>query len=421
MTFSTQIYRHGVFQIHDRTASLTGTMFPGTIVPIRQRWPSILSFQNEFVESSSMMWPFPADDPIPPPALTQVYENLFRILSDEAKQIEEYPEPLKTLMTNGSDGDRTIGGHGPFGTNVTNPIPVNGPIGQILYLSSLRLNDERILFHRLGSIGKIDVFECVDVKCTDWKLLYLDMYHPRKSKIAPEGYSIAGENVLLSGVTHLVTDFPRRLYYGIVEYSEKRFGISIADPSIRLRVEAIDFVRPPQHLAIVEENRLRWVSGPKDVVRELISETLDAQHSIYETLTKFRELEVDGKNGLPIDGIAVPEVAFFPIGMAIHSLFKWRQDEPYELADKLCENVLRENIDDGSFEMTVPEAMYAFQAGFPKYQKILFAIDATPSAVAMELSGLFSTKQNYLVGTALVAIIAIILKAMKRIVEERAG
>ena len=93
-----------------------------------------------------MMWPFPADDPIPPPALTQIYENIFRILSDEAEQIEEYPEPLKTLMTKGSDGDKTVDGHGPFGTNVTNPIPVNGPIGQILYLSSLRLNDERILF-----------------------------------------------------------------------------------------------------------------------------------------------------------------------------------------------------------------------------------------------------------------------------------
>ena len=367
------------------------------------------------------MWPFPADGPIPPPALTQAYENLFRILSDEAEQIEEYPEPLKTLMINGSDGDQTIGGHGPFGTNVANPIPVNGPIGQILYLSSLRLNDERILFHRLGSIDKIDVFECVDIKCTDWKLLYLDMYHPRKSKTAPKGYSIAHENVLLSGVTYLVTDFPRRLYYGIVEYSEKRFGISIADPSIRLRVETIDFVRPPHHLAIVEENQPRWVSSPKDVVQELISETLNAQHTIYETLMKFRELEVDGKGGLPVDEIAIPEVAFFPIAMAIHSLFKWRQDEPYELADKLCENVLRENIDDGSFEMTVPEAMYAFQAGFPKYQKFLFAIDDTPSAVAMELSGLFSSKQNYLVGTALVAISAIILKAMKKVVEQRAG
>jgi hypothetical protein len=371
--------------------------------------------------SSSMMWPFPADDPIPPPAITQMYENLFRILSDEAEQIEEYPEPLKTLMAKGSDGDKTVGGHGPFGTSVTNPIPVNGPIGQILYLSSLRLNDERILFHRLGSVDKIDVFECVDIRCTEWKLLYLDMYHPRKSKIAPEGYSIAEENVLLSGVTHLVTDFPRRLYYGIVEYSEKRFGMSIADPSIRLRVEAIDFVRPPHHLEIVEENRRRWVSSAKDVVRELISETLDAQHTIYETLMKFHELEVDGKGGLPIDEVAIPEVAFFPIAMAIHSLFKWCQDEPYELADKLCENVLRENIDDGSFEMTVPEAVYAFQAGFPKYQKFLFAIDDTPLTVAMELSGLFFTKQNYLVGMALVAISAIILKAMKQVVEECTG
>ena len=39
----------------------------------------------------------------------------------------------------------------------------------------------------------------------------------------------------------------------------------------------------------------------------------------------------------------------------------------------------------------------------------------------MDLSGLFFTKQNYLVGMALVAISAIILKAMKHFVEECTG
>ena len=365
-----------------------------------------------------MMWPFPADDPIPPPALTQMYENLFRILSDEAEQIEEYPEPLKTLMTTGSDGDKTVGGHGPFGTSVTNPIPVNGPIGQILYLSGLRLNDERILFHRLGSIDKIDVFECVDIKCTDWKLLYLDMYHPRKSKIAPEGYSIAGDNVLLSGVTYLVSDFPRRLYSGVVEYSEKRFGISIADPTVRMSLERSNFERPPHHLKMIEDNQSRWTSLAKNLIQELISETMDAQHQIYQTLMKFQEWKVDGKGQLPLEEIAIPEIGFFAVAMAIHSLFEWRQDDPSDLADKLCEMVLRENVEDGYLQMTESEAVHTFQANFPKYRRLLFAIEETPLTIAMELSGLFVTKQNYLIGTTLVAVSGIILKAMKAVVQE---
>jgi hypothetical protein len=181
-----------------------------------------------------MVWPFPANDPVLSPAVEQIYENLFRILSDEAEQIAEYPEPLRTLMIKGSDGDENIGAYGPFGTSATNPIPVNGPIGQLLYLSSLRINDQRILFHRLGSVQNVDIFECVNVKGTNWKLLYLDMYHPRKSRRAPEGFSIATDNVLLSGVTYQVADFPNSLYSGIVDYSETRFGISIADPLIRV-------------------------------------------------------------------------------------------------------------------------------------------------------------------------------------------
>src|SRR3546814_10801196 len=53
-------------------------------------------------------------------------------------------------------------GSGPFGFTETNPIPVNGPIGQLAYLSRLETQSgQRILFHRLGAIDKVDVFEAV--------------------------------------------------------------------------------------------------------------------------------------------------------------------------------------------------------------------------------------------------------------------
>src|SRR3546814_6579765 len=53
-------------------------------------------------------------------------------------------------------------GSGPFGFTETNPIPVNGPIGQLAYLSRLETQSgQRILFHRLAAIDKVDVFEAV--------------------------------------------------------------------------------------------------------------------------------------------------------------------------------------------------------------------------------------------------------------------
>jgi len=69
-----------------------------------------------------------------------------------------------------------------FGLILTNPIPVNGPIGEVIYLSSLRqLGKTKILFHRIGSIDGFDVFESVSVDGKTWDIFYLDMFHPRKS------------------------------------------------------------------------------------------------------------------------------------------------------------------------------------------------------------------------------------------------
>jgi hypothetical protein len=365
-----------------------------------------------------MVWPFPANDPVLPPAVEEFYENLFRLLSDEAEQIEQYPEPLKSMMIAGFNGDQNPGAKGPFGTSATNPIPVNGPLGQILYLSSLRQSDQRILFHRLGSTEDIDIFECVNLEGTDWTLLYLDMYHPRKSRRAPEGYSIAADNVLISGVTYEVADFPRSLYGGIVEYSEKRFGISIADPLVRIAIEGKSFTRWPPPLHRPQENESGFVPAKRNIVQELTSATTDAQHDLYETLMKFNEWEVDGKSQLPTDEIALTEITFLPIAMAVRLLFDWHPGDPTSLADEVSTNVLTENIDGGSLEMTMPEATLALERGYTRYQELLDLKNDDPTAFAMRLSQQMIKKQNYLVGMMLAAKCAIHIKAMKQIIAE---
>src|SRR3546814_13912845 len=72
-------------------------------------------------------------------------------------------------------------GSGPFGFTETNPIPVNGPIGQLAYLSRLETQSgQRILFHRLGAIDKVDVFEAVTFDGSGWFIFFVDLYHPRR-------------------------------------------------------------------------------------------------------------------------------------------------------------------------------------------------------------------------------------------------
>jgi hypothetical protein len=37
------------------------------------------------------------------------------------------------------------------------------------------------MFHRLGSLGGIDAYEVVSLDGEVWDILFLDLYHPRKS------------------------------------------------------------------------------------------------------------------------------------------------------------------------------------------------------------------------------------------------
>jgi len=95
----------------------------------------------------------------------------------------------------GEPCDRLQGAQGDFGRCSTNPVPVNGPPGEIKYLARLRCSCGcGLMFHRLGSLqvaginGNVDVYECVCLEGKHWDVLYLHPYHPRRSIITPEGY-----------------------------------------------------------------------------------------------------------------------------------------------------------------------------------------------------------------------------------------
>lgn len=95
------------------------------------------------------------------------------------------PLEIRALLEAGPATDEIPGSSGEFGRDPRNPVPVNGPIGQALY-PSLTMNPGQFVFaHRLGSLGKVDVFETVTSDGSHWDLLYLSLYHPRKSRKAP--------------------------------------------------------------------------------------------------------------------------------------------------------------------------------------------------------------------------------------------
>jgi hypothetical protein len=142
-------------------------------------------------------------------ALRAVFEKIRRVLEDEEFQIELLPPPLQSILRTCPGYDRDPRGTGPFGYSETNPIPVNGPIGELAYLSKLETeNGERILFHRIGAIDKIDVFEAVTFSGTQWFILFADMYHPRRSRLLPEGFRFTKEVPQFSGFHKRCDAFP---------------------------------------------------------------------------------------------------------------------------------------------------------------------------------------------------------------------
>lgn len=192
------------------------------------------------------------------PELQKLFALRHRLLNDEEFQLQGVNPVVQSLITAGGAHDARPDGKGAFGCCETNPIPVNGPIGELTYLSKLETDrNEHVIFHRLGAIDTIDVFEAVTFSGSEWFLFFLDMYHPRKSKLAPSGFHLIEELTGLSGFHNFCPEFP-------YDYVDKRHKVEdLVGLSYMPTGNIIDalqkrvFVRPAAHKIKVDLIRKR--------------------------------------------------------------------------------------------------------------------------------------------------------------------
>jgi len=196
-------------------------------------------------------------------ALKEALGLIHRILEDEQYQLEMTGPALKEMIAKCPVYDRDPRGNGPFGFSEANPIPVNGPIGELAYLSRLEtVRGERILFHRICAINKIDVFEAVTFSGSEWFIFFLDLYHPRRSRATPDGFHFTKEAPQFSGFHKFCENFP----YDFVEMkqSERKFGLSMAYITITKVMQQIQnrvYQRPLAHNAKLDLVRSRQTSS----------------------------------------------------------------------------------------------------------------------------------------------------------------
>jgi hypothetical protein len=196
-------------------------------------------------------------------AVNELFEKISRILEDEQFQLELAPAALKEILVKCPAYDRDPNGMGPFGLSEANPIPVNGPVGELAYLSNLETaQGQRLLFHRIGSVGTIDVFEAVTFSGSEWFIFFVDFYHPRRSRVTPDGFRFSKQANQFSGFHRFCKNFP----YDFAEMKQSGEGsvVSLAYMAIGKVSQQIQngaFKRPLAHKAKLDIVKGRLTSS----------------------------------------------------------------------------------------------------------------------------------------------------------------
>jgi hypothetical protein len=192
----------------------------------------------------------------PSPEVEAFFKKIRRMLEDEAVQNRRYLPEHQQLMAAGGAVDEVPGAVGDFGRDVRNPIPVNGFLGELVYVSQLVVaTGSHVMGHRVGAVDKTDVYETVALDGSRWDLLYFDMYHTRKSRRLPSGYRTASQPFLLA-TNYTVAEFPVGIHEAMRDCTARVFDQPLVSPQFRDETLFRGFSRPPGHLQALQAVRL---------------------------------------------------------------------------------------------------------------------------------------------------------------------
>lgn len=203
-----------------------------------------------------------------PPEVAKLFDKINELLNNKKLQNSLLPPEVKSIIESGLSVDELPGASGDFGRNSKNPIPVNSPIGEIIYLSNLiTSNASFLLSHRLGSLNSIDVYELVSADGAQWDILFLSYYHPRKLRKAPTGLTIRTPGKAapyIFATNSYVPSFPVGMSDAVAESSQRILGVPLRSPLIREALERGSFRRPAVHMAKLKALSALGFILPKD-------------------------------------------------------------------------------------------------------------------------------------------------------------
>ena len=179
--------------------------------------------------------------------LNSNFEKVFQLLMDDNLQIRLLPESFRSRLKKNVSG-RDFGND--FGTSISNPIRVNGVLGEVTYITKLRTPDGRgVIGHRIFSVGEIDVYELTTLDLSSWFVLYFDMYWDSKDNLTPAGLVFGlPEGPALSAVNKTVPEFPANFWNILRNETVSMIGFPAIRPSIKQDLSKGPINKPKAHI-----------------------------------------------------------------------------------------------------------------------------------------------------------------------------
>lgn len=189
----------------------------------------------------------------------KIYDYALQVMNDVELQNQRLDEGTRAKILAGIACNEIPGASGDFGHDKSNPIPVNGPVGEFTYLSRLRMRSTggRVFFHKLHTIDGIDEFALTNVSGQFVDHLYLDPGHPRQTYWYPHNYYLEREGVQPRGITTTCPDFPAGLYKLIKKEAKIWLGVDVAEKE----AQAIDVEQAKKSLRQWERDKEDYISG----------------------------------------------------------------------------------------------------------------------------------------------------------------
>lgn len=203
--------------------------------------------------------------------------------------------------------------YGPFGS-VTNPIPVNGVGGEIIYINRLRTKAGRgFFYHRPGSWNSdlsphpLDGYELLSIDGESSCTLWFSPYHPRRSTLVPAGLTLLPfpknetEKIIIRtpgfGTNIAVNDFPA----GLPAVVEERLNHEMPDLGSAMARRIVDALSK-----IDLSYKIDWAKGPVSLIlHEADGQTfvliVDEEDQVIDSISIHAEFDAET---LLLNGVA---------------------------------------------------------------------------------------------------------------------